>query len=233
MDIYSPEFRYYIYAYLRDDGTPYYIGKGTKKRAWDREHTTKPPKDKTKIIIMENNLSEIGALSLERFYIRWYGRKDNNTGILRNKTDGGEGTSGSIRSEKLKLHQAEKISKEWVVMSPNGEEFNIINLQKFCRENNLTPSNMNQVSNKLNLHHKGWQCRKVDRFYEFYDFNYLINKRTSSRSYKVTSPYNEEFIVHNLAVFCSNIKINKNPLYEVASGVRNHYKGWKCEFINQ
>ena len=99
---------YYTYAYLRKDGTPYYIGKGKGKRKFSvSAHNIKPPSDKSRIIILESNLTDIGALALERRYIRWYGRIDLGTGILRNMTDGGDGASGMIISQETR----NKISK--------------------------------------------------------------------------------------------------------------------------
>ena len=98
---------YYTYAYLREDRTPYYIGKGTGKRIYSKQRSIKPPKDKSRIIFLKKNLTEEEAFKHEIYMIDVFGRKDLGTGILYNMTDGGEGSSGCIPSEESRRKMSE------------------------------------------------------------------------------------------------------------------------------
>ena len=111
------ETKYYTYAYLRKDRTPYYIGKGHGERAFRKSGRRCPrPKDKSRILFLKTGLTQDEANKHEVYMISVFGRKDKGTGILRNLTDGGEGTSGNKRSEEFckrmsEVHSGKTISQ--------------------------------------------------------------------------------------------------------------------------
>ena len=93
--------RFYTYAYLREDRTPYYIGKGSGRRIYGKNgRPCGKPKDKSRIIFLKQNLTEEEAFKHEVYMIVIFGRIDLGTGILYNRTAGGDGISGMIHSEK-------------------------------------------------------------------------------------------------------------------------------------
>jgi len=103
---------FYTYLWLRENGTPYYVGKGTGNRAFWRHGRkgTKPPDDYSRVLIQEF-ISEQDALFAEKFLISYYGRVDLGTGCLRNLTDGGDGSSG-YRHTKAELQKMSAVKKD-------------------------------------------------------------------------------------------------------------------------
>ena len=82
---------YYVYSYLREDGTPYYIGKGKGDRIHKKHGRVKlPPKERR--VFLTKDVSEKEALEKEIELIHLHGRKGvEEGGILLNIAPGGEG----------------------------------------------------------------------------------------------------------------------------------------------
>jgi hypothetical protein len=87
---------YYTYKWLREDGTPYYVGKGKGRRAWSihkrKNASYYPPEGRVEIVM--DNISEEEALSHEVWLIALYGRKSEG-GLLINLSAGGQGPSNA------------------------------------------------------------------------------------------------------------------------------------------
>jgi hypothetical protein len=97
---------FYTYLWLRENGTPYYVGKGTGRRGCrSQAHGVHCPTDKNRILIQEFP-SETDAFEAEKFFISYYGRIDLGTGCLRNLTDGGEGTANPDEGTRRKIREA-------------------------------------------------------------------------------------------------------------------------------
>jgi hypothetical protein len=106
---------YYTYAYLREDGTPYYIGKGKAGRINNNLHNINLPPENRRIYL-KKNLTDEEARKHEVYMIAVLGRKDLGTGILRNMTNGGEGCAGRVLTDetKKKLSDSHKGRKKSV-----------------------------------------------------------------------------------------------------------------------
>ena len=103
--------KYYVYAFVRESGVPYYIGRGCRYRAWEvSNRTIKPPADKTRIKIVKEFLSLDQSSELEKALIDFWGRNDLDfAGVLRNMQEGGLGGShGRLCSAETREKMAAK-----------------------------------------------------------------------------------------------------------------------------
>jgi hypothetical protein len=151
---------YYIYFYLRSRdsaigkaGTPYYVGKGKGRRAYEKSRLVPIPKDKNNIVFVLNNLTEEQSFQNEMDFISWYGRVDLKNGILRNLTDGGEGSSGAIRSEETKRKISESNKGELNHMF--GKHHSVESRRK------ISESNKVELNYMFGKHHSVESRRKM------------------------------------------------------------------------
>jgi hypothetical protein len=163
---------YYTYAYLREDKTPYYIGKGKRDRIYSNRKRVKPPKDKSRIIFLKQNLTEEEAFKHERYMIAVFGRKDLGTGILHNMTDGGEGTSNrgtpEQRSEIVRKAQASRTPEQRSEVAKKGRKTYLSTSTPEQRSEaakkaqaSRTPEQRSEIARKANASRTPEQRREV------------------------------------------------------------------------
>jgi len=140
---------YYTYAYLRKDGTPYYIGKGKgyRYRYKHKQAIKVPPLER--IIFLKKNLTEEEAFKHEVYMIAVLGRKDLGTGILRNITNGGEGSSGWRPSEETRKKMS--ISRTGKKQTPEAIE----KTRQALTGRKRTPEQIQRIRENA-IHPKGW-----------------------------------------------------------------------------
>jgi LEM-3-like GIY-YIG domain/NUMOD3 motif len=101
---------FYIYVLFRENGVPFYVGKGKGPR-WERHHLDRENFNRHKLAIirrmramglsipkikLHEGLTEVAAYAYEVALIAAIGRADKGRGPLTNLTDGGEGRIGSV-----------------------------------------------------------------------------------------------------------------------------------------
>jgi hypothetical protein len=128
--------RFYTYAYLREDRTPYYIGKGSGERVYKKDRRVRPPKDKSRVIFLKQNLTEEESFRHEIYMIAVFGRKDLGTGILHNRTDGGEGASNISEATRRKRSERMKGKNNPMYGKSFSEKSRIKRSEKMSGKNN-------------------------------------------------------------------------------------------------
>lgn len=213
---------YYTYAYLRGDGTPYYIGKGQGKRLYEK-HKRKGQKDfkpklkngsidKNRIIFLKKNLTEEEAFRHEVYMISLFGRKDLKTGILINMTDGGDGVSGSVLSEERKKVVSLRFSKSFTLVNPKLELVNGYHIGKFCEKYNLIQGTISQVLSGKRISHKGWTHP---------------DRPLSCKIFYIRNPNGKLFCFGDIDEFCNKNNLSKTNVYNVIIGRRKFCNnGW-------
>lgn len=199
---------YYTYAYLREDKSPYYIGKGKGDRAYKTSRKgIKPPKNKSRIIKLKQNLTEKEAFRHEVYMISVFGRKDLGTGILHNKTDGGEGSSGSIRTNEQKNNLKHK------------------NLGKTLSEE--TKRKMSKAKKNISEETRRKMSKAQKARMTSEETKRKISERQVKYDYKIYSIKESTiYKTNNLNAFCRDNMLDRRHLIKSLNKTRKQHKGF-------
>jgi hypothetical protein len=211
---------YYTYAYLRKkDRTPYYIGKGQKRRMYAehwRGNGSFTPKDRDRIIILKHFDNEIDAYKHEMYMIAVLGRKDLGTGILINISDGGEGSSNVSERTKQLISKAHK-----------GKVYNQKTRKKIseAKRGIKCPDHLKEHFSKM---YSGEGNPNYGKKHSAETLS-KISAGTRGKNLKTRwyiTPYGEKIQIDNLREYCEENDLNHNCMINLHNGRCKSYKGY-------
>lgn len=157
-------------------------------------------------------------------------------------------TKARFRETAISLH-----SKHYIAVSPLGVRHDVFNLSEFCRERNLASDHLSAVATGKRRQSQGWVCWFADEVNPDGTTNKIILPQPKkvqvpyvraprkpsipkpppahhplAKRFIVESPEGEQFEVVNLMKFCRPLGLSSCALGVVATGLRNHHKGWRC-----
>ena len=240
---------FYVYAYLRKDNSPYYVGKGSGNRAFVRRgRIVRPPKDRSRIVFLRSELTEDKAFDWEKFYIKHYGRIDLGTGILRNLTDGGEGTSnpcGEVRKKHRENNSSRKASKlktqksvELTRMS-DGAVLVYNCVSDAARDLNIRLGDLSNVCTGRQYSTGGFLARywfpHVNNWGEglFHQVEEIKQKQNArKKKIKLTRICDgRDFIFESLMGACRELNLLQGNLHSVCQGKRKKHRGYVASYL--
>ena len=248
-----------VYAYSREDWTFYYIGKGRPQRPYSPHRTVKKPENREHIHILHSGLDNETAVKYEKALILFYGRKDlyPEWGILRNMTDGGEGTYGYIFTESHK----EKISRSLRGISRTEEFKRNLSESRRGDKNPMYGRTISEEQKRIKSERwKGSRNPNWNRTYTeeerrksseqrkgekgwFYGKNHTeetkrkISEKKSGKNHPRYRPHDwfhpviGEVREKSCAEICKlypEQKLHRSCLNKVAKGLQDNHKGWRA-----
>src|SRR5258708_3446455 len=134
--------------------------------------------------------------------------------------------------------------KELIITDPNGDEYTILGVNKFCDAHGLSSASLMNVANGKCSQHKGYRARYPGtepqepktrrekrepppkkgkgkgekRPYERYEW--------SRKTLILTDPNGVEYMVHGINDFCKAHGLDSSCIAKVARGKHSQHKGW-------
>jgi hypothetical protein len=206
--------KYYTYAYLREDRTPYYIGKGSDNRAYSdhKGYIIVPPIDR--ILILKYFSDENDAFRHETYLISVFGRKDLGTGILWNRTNGGEGVSGAVFTE---------ITRNRMSQSKMGDKNHFYGK----KHSSQTKEKISNTKKGTIPHNKGKYLPINEIGYNgIYMRDYRKGIKRIDRNRKYINPEGEEVVIVNLKAYCKKHNLTYQSMLKLHRGLIKYHKGY-------